>query len=136
MRGTTGHPVRVLVADDDPLFAEALAIQLALDDGIDVVGIAHDGAEACSLCAVQRPDVVLMDLHMPVLDGLEATRRIAREHLETRVLILSSDEDLGAVDRSVEAGAARFLTKRASLEEVRTAVLGGSGRVIPLHRAV
>jgi DNA-binding NarL/FixJ family response regulator len=116
-------PVRVVVVDDDPLFAEALALTLAVDQRIAVAGIAHDGLDALQLCRSKRPDVVLMDLHMPGLDGLETTRRLRATLPSIRVVMLTSDDAVSAVEHSVEAGAVRFLVKGASLDDVRDVVV-------------
>lgn len=126
-------PVRVIVVDDDPLFAEALALTLAIDSRIAVAGIAHDGVDALQLCRSRRPDVVLMDLHMPGLDGIEVTRRIRATLPAIRVVMLTSDDDVGAIERSVEAGAVRFLVKASSsLEDVRDVVVDVSFQAIAL----
>jgi DNA-binding NarL/FixJ family response regulator len=127
--------VRVLVADDDPLYAQSVALALALDDRIDVVAIARNGAEATELCAWQRPDVVLMDLHMPGVDGIEATRRIKAATPASRILMVTASEDPDAMERSRAAGATRFLPKSASLEAVREAVLDLYCQIIPLPGA-
>lgn len=116
-------PVRVIVVDDDPLFAEALALTLAVDQRIAVAGIAHDGLDALQLCRSRRPDVVLMDLHMPGMDGLETTRRIRSSFPSVRVVMLTSDDDVSAMESSVQAGAVRFLVKGASLDDVRDVVV-------------
>jgi len=130
-------PVRVVVVDDDPLFAEALGLTLAIDSRIAVAGIAHDGLEALQLCRRRRPDVVLMDLHMPGLDGLETTRRIRETFPGIQVVMLTSDDDVAAMETSIDAGATRFLVKGASLDEVRDVVVSVSFRVsaLPMRAA-
>lgn len=116
-------PVRVVVVDDDPLFAEGLALTLAIDPRIAVSGIAHDGLEALQLCRRKRPNVVLMDIHMPGLDGIETTRQIRDVLSGIRVVMLTSDDDAAARESSADAGAVRFLIKGASLDEVRDVVV-------------
>ena len=102
-----GARVRVLLVDDQALFREALATLLQVRDEIEVVGEAGDGAAALERSAVLRPDVVLMDLHMPVLDGIAATRRLKVEQPEVRVLALTTfddDEDVFAALRGRALG--------------------------------
>ena len=84
------RPVRVLVVDDQTLFREALTTLLEVRDEVEVVGAVGDGAQALEAVAVLRPDVVLMDLRMPVLDGVATTRRLAVEHPDVRVLVLTT----------------------------------------------
>jgi DNA-binding NarL/FixJ family response regulator len=124
--------VRVVVVDDDPLFAEALALTLAIDPRIAVAGIAHDGLEALQLCRRRRPDVVLMDVHMPGLDGIETTRRIRETFPGIQVVMLTSDDDVAAMEASIGAGATRFLVKGALLDEVREVVVSVPFRGIAL----
>ena len=124
-------PVRVVVVDDDPLFAEALSLTLAIDHRIVVAGIAYDGLEALQLCRSRRPDVVLMDLHMPGLDGIETTRRLRVTMPTTQVVMLTSDDAVEAEDSSFDAGAVHFLVKGASLDEVRDVVVSTGFRRAP-----
>src|SRR5919202_1709600 len=104
-------PIRVLIADDHRLFAEALEAILAGESRIDVVGRARNGAEALELALELDPDVVLMDISMPVMDGVEATRRIREARPDACVLMLTGSNAAVDVDRSREAGAAGFITK-------------------------
>jgi DNA-binding NarL/FixJ family response regulator len=116
-------PLRVLIADDHRLFAEALEAILTTDDRIEVVGQASDGAQAVELARTLDPDIVLMDVSMPVLDGFEATREIREESTGVRVLMLTGSNSRDDVDRSREAGAAGYVTKdRIASELVATIV--------------
>jgi DNA-binding NarL/FixJ family response regulator len=116
-------PLRVVIADDHRLFAEALQAILTTDDRIEVVGQASDGKQAVELARKLDPDVVLMDVSMPVLDGFEATREIREESAGVRVLMLTGSNSRADVDRSREAGAAGYVTKdRIASELVATIV--------------
>jgi len=115
--------VRVLIADDHRLFAESLMAVLSQDERVDVVGIAEDGKEAVDLAAELRPDVILMDLKMPVLDGFEATRRIREAGLDMQILILTgTDEPIGS-ERASAAGANGYLRKERSVDELKDVFL-------------
>jgi DNA-binding NarL/FixJ family response regulator len=105
--------VRVLLADDHPLYAETLETLLALDDRIEVVGRAATGAEAIALTVGLQPDVVLMDVHMPCLDGITATRTITTLLPGVRVVMLSSSAAVEDLERARDAGASAYLTKDA-----------------------
>lgn len=104
-------PVRVLVVDDQDLFREALATLLSVREEVEVVGEARDGREALRMIAETRPDVVLMDLHMPVLDGVAATRRLRVEHPEVQVIALTTFDDDEDVFAALRAGAVGYLLK-------------------------
>ncbi len=117
------RPIRVLVADDQKAVREGLALMLGLLDGIEVTGTAVDGADALRQVAAANPDIVLMDLNMPTLDGVEATRRLTETGSRTRVVVLTTYADDDWVFRALQAGARGFLTKDAGAEEIRHAVL-------------
>ncbi len=103
--------VRVLVVDDHALFAEALMLTLGIDDRIEVVGSASGGVEAVSLAAALRPDVVLMDVHMPSMDGIEATRRVRNVSPGSRVVIVTAARLREIAVQALAAGAELCLTK-------------------------
>ncbi|MGW1161045.1 response regulator [Streptomyces sp. NPDC002513] len=114
--------IRVLLADDQPLVRRGLALILAPDPGFDVVGEAGDGAEAVELAHRLRPDVVVMDIRMPVLDGVAATERLTRELPGCRVLALSTFDMDEYVVAALRAGAIGFLPKDVSPEELVAAL--------------
>jgi DNA-binding NarL/FixJ family response regulator len=103
--------VRVLVVDDHALFAEALMLTLGIEQRIEVVGSASSGLEAVSLAEALRPDVVLMDLHMPSMDGIEATRRVRMVSPASRVVIVTASRVREIAAHALAAGAERCLTK-------------------------
>jgi two-component system, NarL family, nitrate/nitrite response regulator NarL len=103
--------LRVLVADDDPLFVETVKALLAGDDRVEVVGTASNGQDAVDLANALAPDLTLMDISMPVLDGIEAARRIRLEQPTAAVLILTGSSIATDIDRARQAGVAGFLTK-------------------------
>ena len=114
--------IRVVVADDDALLRAGVTLVLGSEDGIEVVGEAADGLQAVELCRSLAPDVVLMDVRMPGIDGVEATRRIVAAGLRTRVLVLTTFHHDDYVWDALRAGAGGFLLKRASPERLIDAV--------------
>jgi two-component system, NarL family, nitrate/nitrite response regulator NarL len=115
--------IRVLVADDHRLFAETLEALLATEDRVEVVGWAQDGKEAVRLARKLRPDVILMDISMPVMDGFEATRRIRRQEKNACVLILTGSNSRTDVDLARKAGAAGYVTKDRIAAELIDAIV-------------
>ncbi|MER6082325.1 response regulator transcription factor [Streptomyces sp. NPDC001833] len=117
-----GGPIRVVVVDDQPLIRAGFAMVLAAQGDIEVVGEAENGADALALLVHTRADVVIMDIRMPVMDGVEATRRIGELHDSPRVLVLTTfdtDEDAFA---ALQAGASGFLLKNTPPDEVVAAI--------------
>jgi DNA-binding NarL/FixJ family response regulator len=115
--------VRVVLADDQRLVRESLGTLLGLLDGIELVASAANGEEAVTLAERHRPQVVLMDLRMPHLDGIEATRRLRERQPEVGVIALTTYADDESVLGALRAGARGYLTKDASSEDIRTAIL-------------
>ena len=119
-------PVRVLLVDDQALFREALATLLAVRPEIEVVGEAGDGDAALRQAAALRPDVVLMDLHMPLLDGIAATRRLRVEQPAIQVLALTTFDDDEDVFAALRAGAVGYLLKDVSSDRLVEALLAAA----------
>ncbi len=131
--------IRVLVVDDLPEVRQGLVSVLELaarrvQPAIEVIGAAENGEEALRQARTLHPDVILMDLEMPVLDGYEATRRIKADHPATRVIILSIHAGADAMQRAREAGADEYLVKGASYQSLLSAILrladGGAGNLL------
>ncbi len=114
--------IRVLLADDQRVVREGLGTLLGLLDGIELVGTAADGEEALALAAEHDPDVVLMDLRMPRVDGIEAIRRLAERGERPAAIALTTYADDASVLGALRAGARGYLTKDAGAEEIRDAV--------------
>jgi len=115
-------PVRVLVVDDQALVREGLMTLLEAVPDITPVAAAADGEEAVALCSRHRPDVVLMDLRMPRLDGVEATRRIREAQPDTEIVVLTTHADDDSILDALRAGARGYLTKDAGIAEISRAV--------------
>lgn len=126
--------MRVLVVDDHAVFRDGLAAILESLPGVEVVGAAGDGFEAVRSAQALEPDLVLMDLHMPTMDGIEATRRIVRERADVAVLVLTMLADDRSVFDALRAGARGYLLKesgRADLQRAIEAVSAGQGILDP-----
>jgi DNA-binding NarL/FixJ family response regulator len=114
--------IRVLIADDQPVVRDGLAMLLGLIDDVEIVATAADGMEAVERARSERPDIVLMDLRMPRLEGAEATRQILASLPETRVLVLTTYADDEFLFPALQAGALGYLTKDATAEEIEHAI--------------
>ena len=121
-------PIRVLIADDHRLFAEALEAILSTDTRIAVTGTARDGREAVALADEDRPDVILMDISMPVMDGIEAVEELQRRGIDSGVLMLTGSNAADDVDRARQAGAAGYVTKDRIAAELIDAIVEVAGR--------
>ena len=117
-----GRPVRVVIVDDHPVVRDGLRGMLEGDETLMVVGEAGDGDEALRVVVAENADVVLMDLRMPGTDGVAATARLAAEHPQVRVLVLTTYDTEADILRAVEAGASGYLLKDTPRGELRAAV--------------
>jgi DNA-binding NarL/FixJ family response regulator len=128
--------IRVAIADDHAVVRGGLEQLLAAEDDIDVVGTATDGAEAHALATTLAPDVFLMDLSMPRVDGVEATRRIAADLPDVHVVVLTSFVDQERIMSALEAGAVGYILKDAAPTEVTAAVRAAAAGGSPLDPKV
>jgi DNA-binding NarL/FixJ family response regulator len=115
--------IRVLIADDHRLFAQALEAILATDDRIEVTGHAADGSEAVRLALEGNHDVILMDIAMPIMDGIQATKQIRKQRPDACILMLTGSNSRADVDRARAAGAAGYVTKDRIAAELIDAIL-------------
>ena len=121
-------PVRVLIADDEPLFVDSVAALLSNDERVKVIGTASNGQDAVDLATALEPDVTLMDISMPVLDGIEAARRIRLALPKACILILTGSSIAADVDRARQAGVAGFLTKDRIGTQLVSSILEVAGK--------
>ncbi|HEV2343601.1 MAG TPA: response regulator transcription factor [Actinocrinis sp.] len=119
-------PIRVIVADDQAAVREGLVTLLDLDPQITVVAEAADGSQAVDAVADTDPDVILMDLHMPGTDGIEATARISARHPRTKVVVLTTYADDASIHGALQAGALGYLTKDSGREDIARAVIAAA----------
>ena len=120
--------LRALIADDSELYAEAIVLTLELEPGIEIVGLARDGKEAVELSLSLRPDVVLMDLDMPVLDGIEATKAVLRQLPDTRIVMITGSADEEDRRQAEAAGVAAYVRKGGFAGELFEAIFGARAR--------
>jgi DNA-binding NarL/FixJ family response regulator len=119
---TADQPLRIVIADDQASVREGLVLLLGGLPDIEVAGAAADGEQALALVAEHHPDAILLDLHMPVLDGIGATRRLVAEHPGTAIVVLTTYVDDESVLEALRAGARSYLTKDADRTEIATAL--------------
>lgn len=124
--------IRLLIADDHAVVRTGLRELVGTFEDVELVGAAANGEEAVALCAEREPDVVLMDLEMPVLDGTEATRRITEAHPGIAVVVLTSFSDRDQILRALDAGAIGYLLKDAEPDELEKAVRAAARGEAPL----
>jgi DNA-binding NarL/FixJ family response regulator len=129
-------PLRVIIADDQASVREGLVLLLGLLPGIEVTAAAADGQQALELVAEHHPDAILLDLHMPVIDGIEATRRLSAEHPEVAIVILTTYADDTSVLSALRAGARSYLTKDADSADIARALHSAAGGLSVMDPAV
>jgi len=120
--GQSERTIRVMIVDDHPVYRDGLALLLSSIDGFEVVGTASDGGEAIAMANGSRPDVVVMDVEMATMNGIEATRHLTRHHPEVGVLVLTMSEADETVLLAMQAGARGYLLKGSTPEEISRAV--------------
>jgi DNA-binding NarL/FixJ family response regulator len=118
----TGEEIRIVIADDQRSVLDGLALMLGLLPGITVLAVAADGAQTLAAAGQHHPDVVLLDLHMPVMDGIEATRRLTAELPGTAVVVLTTYADDTSILEALRAGARGYLTKNAGRADIARAI--------------
>jgi DNA-binding NarL/FixJ family response regulator len=124
---TAGTPLRIVIADDQASVREGLVLLLGGLPGIDVVGSAADGEQALEQVAKHHPDAILLDLHMPVLDGIATTRRLVAEHPDVAIVVLTTYVDDASVLEALRAGARSYLTKDADRTDIAQALQAAVG---------
>ncbi len=130
------EPIRVMLVDDHALFRKGVASLLASCPDIEVVGEAGDGAEAVAAVRDLMPDVILMDIHMPSMDGLEATRRIKAEHPYAKIVMLTVAEEERSLFDAIKAGAHGYLLKKVEPDEFLSMIRGISRGEAPISRSM
>jgi DNA-binding NarL/FixJ family response regulator len=125
-------PIRVLIADDHPLFRDGLTAMLQTGDDTELTGAATDGLQAVELALHSQPDVVVMDLHMPGMDGIEATRELLRVLPTVRIVMVTASSAPRSIRLAREAGAVRYLTKDSPARDLLDAVIEVASMRSPL----
>ena len=128
--------IRIIIVEDQWMIRDGLAAIAQIDENITVVATGGDGSEALALVAEHQPDVVLMDIQMPIMDGIEATSRIRREHPGVNVLILTTFEDDDLIEQGMAAGAIGYLTKDIAAEKLANAIATAASGIVQLSPQV
>lgn len=136
VNGGGAEAVRIVVADDQQSVRDGLAVMLDLLDDITVVAVAADGAETLAAVDQHHPNVALVDLHMPVMDGIEAIRRLSAQHPATAVVVLSSYAEDTSILEALGAGACGYLTKNAGRADIARAISAAANGQLVLDAAV
>lgn len=127
--------IRILIVDDQPVVCEGLKVMINADPDLEVVGVGHSGADAIELLSVHHPDLILMDLKMPIMNGIHATRRIREQYPDVTVLILTTYVDEEWIFDAIRAGAAGYILKDSPRETILAAIQGvvaGRAQIDPI----
>lgn len=116
------EPIQVMIVDDHAMVRTGLATFLEISDGMELVAEADNGKEAIALCEKYKPDVILMDLFMPEMDGVTATREIRKQYPDSQIIVITSFQEGDMVQDAIKAGAISYLLKNASMEELVNAI--------------
>jgi len=124
--------IKLIIAEDQELIRTSLQIVLSIEKDIAVVGLAEDGEQAIALCTDKKPDVILMDIHMPVMDGIEATKRIKQLYPDIKIIILTTFQEVDFVVEALQAGAEGYLLKAIDTKNLVAGirVVGHGGTLI------
>jgi DNA-binding NarL/FixJ family response regulator len=136
MNAVTGRALRIIVADDQASIREGLVVLLGALPDIEVVASAADGRQAVDLVAAHQPDAILLDLHMPVLDGIEATRLLTAEQPQVAIVVLTTYLDDTSVLEALRAGARSYLTKDADRKDIAHALRAAADGLVVLEPRV
>ena len=130
--------IKVLLADDQDILVEGLKLILSMEEDIEICGTASNGRKACELCRIKRPDVVLMDIQMPEIDGVEATRIIKKDFPQVKIIVLTTFNDDEYIYEALKNGASGYLLKDTSPQEIAKAVrtVYGGGALIQSEVAI
>jgi DNA-binding NarL/FixJ family response regulator len=110
--------MKLMIVDDDPLIVKSLSISFSREDDIEIIGCATDGAEALKICAEHSPDIILMDIRMPGVDGIAATRLIKQRYPQVRVMMLTTFDDKPNIQQALSAGADGYLIKTDKIADI------------------
>lgn len=116
--------IRILIVDDQPVVCEGLKVMINADPDLEVVGVGHSGADAMELLSAHQPDLILMDLKMPIMNGVHATRKIRDRYPEVAILILTTYVDEEWIFDAIRAGAAGYILKDSPREKILAAIFG------------
>lgn len=132
----TAKPIRVLIVDDEPLIRQTLITLLKEIDDLELVGTGANGQEAVELCAQHTPDIVLMDVFMPSMNGIEATQAIRQRSLSSKILALSNSEHSGVIQAMLTSGATGYVLKDSSIDTLAQVIRAAHAGSVILSKEI